>query len=598
MYSRRFYIPLLLFALLIQVSAAFSERLTQSMLASLPADSVISSLLLLQDRPDPDYFSALVEDLPRNERSEVVWQTLCDWSDVRQARLLSRLELLEKQGKIVQFRRLRLVNGIVVDAPTATVIELSKHPDVFRILDDSPQFVDEGEWQSSPISNQDLVSASDDEDELTWSIVRIGAPDMWHEGWNGDGVLVAIIDTGVNYRHTDLHDHLWDGGEEFPFHGYDFHDNDPDPMDTSGHGTAVAGIVAGDGTSGTRTGVAPGATIMCLRVRANLNLGRVSSTWAAQDFVLEHGVDVTSMSLGWGRPAPEDRAIWRNNYDILNIAGIINIKSAGNRRGSHLPPESISVPGRVPSPWRNPDELTVGGRSGMITVGGVDRSDVVASVSSPGPVTWQEEAPWYDYLLDELHPGMIKPDICAPCAEGVTTVYDDTAGYGSFQNTSMAQPHVSGTVALMLSKNHNLLPAQVDSILQTTALDLGEVGKDNDYGAGRVQADLAVGAVQWDMSVPQREYGTRGIPDDLDMEISPNPFNGTAKLSFRLSEASTIRITLFDITGRQVMSIGPDLVGVGFHTRLLQMDGLPSSVYFLRVNAGKLSGTSKILLLR
>ncbi len=201
--------------------------------------------------------------------------------------------------------------------------------------------------------------------------------------------------------------------------------------------------------------------------------------------------------LGGAIPIRYDLPIWRNIYDILDIAGIVNIKSAGNNRGTRVPPESISVPGAVPSPWRNPDETGVGAQGGLITVGATRRNDQVLSVSSPGPVTWMDVTPFNDWPYNPLENqfGLIKPDLAAPGESGRSLSYTINTAYSSFSNTSMAQPHVAGVAALLLSVENNLTTSEVDSILQSTAIDFGDQGKDNDFGAGLVYAPGAIDAL-------------------------------------------------------------------------------------------------------
>ena len=130
------------------------------------------------------------------------------------------------------------------------------------------------------------------------SVTRINAPLLWQIGINGDGVLVAVVDTGVNYGHPDLQNRMWNGGPQYPHHGYDFENVDDDPNDDEGHGTCCAGIVAGDGSAGMGTGVAPGARVMAIRVG-----GAERTFWRGLQFALERGADVISMSMTYKFPA-------------------------------------------------------------------------------------------------------------------------------------------------------------------------------------------------------------------------------------------------------------------------------------------------------
>lgn len=578
----------------VAVVPSLAARLSRNDLASMPHEQMVRAVVLVGDRPDPAWFEQLVEGLPRYDRSAVVWQALIDWTDPQMAPLLGEFDRLSATGEVGRVRPLRLVGGIALETTPATLLDLMDRPEVRGLLDDRVRRLEEEEWRGEESSDPQTAAT----DEITWSVEHIGAPQVWAEGINGSGILIACIDTGVNWQHHDLRNRMWDGGEEFPYHGYDFFDDDLDPMDTAGHGSLVAGILVGDGTRGTQTGVAPGAQVMCLRVRSTLASGTVSDTWAAQDFALEHGADVTSMSLGWGSPGEEDREIWRNNYSLLNAAGIVNVKSAGNRRGARIPPEAISVPGDVPSPWRNPQENSFGSRSGMITVGGIDREDNITSVSSPGPVTWQDEGPWFDFPWDHLHPGLTKPDVCAPCVEGRSTVYSDTLSYGGFLNTSMAQPHVAGTVALMLSKNPHLLPVQVDSILQTTALDRGVVGKDNDYGAGRVQAYEAVMAVPPALDAPSVTKPAT-TPHSFEISgVSPNPFNGSTRLTLTIYRSTPMTLTITNLLGQVVEVKHLPALAVGPQTVDLTLATQTSGIYFLAVRANDQVQLRKLMLLR
>jgi subtilisin family serine protease len=570
------------------VSRSAAVPISSSSLSSLPDDTTVTALILMKERPDIEDLRNKVRLLNRDDRSAVIWRELNDLATRSQFRVLRTLEPEVQSGRLESIHTLRIANGIVALGSPRVFETLLTHRDVDQLIHVIPRKIESDADESTYTDIEAAV--------IPWHIDHIQAPLCWNAGYTGQGVLVGVIDTGINYRHTDISDHLWDGGDLYPNHGYDFADNDNDPTDESGHGAGVSGLVAGDGRSGKNTGVAPDATIMGLRVRQDLYTGIVTDTWLAQDFALEHGVDVISMSLGWGSPGPEDRPIWRNNYEILEAAGIICVKSAGNRRAERNPPIAISVPGDVPSPWRNPDEVEQGTRGGQITVGGIDSQNQPTDASSPGPVTWEGIEPWNDYPLSDGHVGMIKPDICAPGLEGTTLPFDSNIGYAPFNNTSMAQPHVAGTVALMLSKNFNLLPVEVDSILQTTALDLGIHGKDNDYGAGLVQAKAAIDAVP-DLNPKPGEFPfDPSLVDGVAIDVVyPNPFNPWTKVKVMIKEPGELKVMVFNSTGQVVDTLANGRFNNNrIHEFLFDATGLASGTYFIQAElSGRKVVTSK-----
>ncbi len=456
----------------------------QQELAKAAPDQLVPVYLLMTQRPDIQQIRSLVRNLPRNDRSEVVYAELTRLTNRSQYNLLTYLQREQQRGHVAEIKPIRICNGIALNATPAVLRAIAQREDVYQVNDNSVR--------EHPVPVEQPL---DELDEIGWSIEHIGAVDAWRDGYTGEGILIAIIDTGVNWDHADLVNHLWDGGEEYPNHGWDFYDNDDDPTDLNGHGTSAAGILCGDGSAGDTTGVAPGATLMVLRVRNTLGSGVVTDTWLAQDFELDHGVDVSSMSLGWGNPPPEDRPVWRDNYDVLEAAGIISVKSAGNN-GHVDPPNSISIPGGVPSPWRHPSEVEEGTRSGLVTVGATDQEDEVTAFSSRGPSTWGGVEPYDDYpFAPPEQVGLIKPDVTAPGVNGLTISLNDDNGYAGFGMTSMACPHGAGSFALLLSKNPDLTPVEMDSLLELFAVDLGAQGKDNEYGAGRIDVIAALDAI-------------------------------------------------------------------------------------------------------
>lgn len=337
----------------------------------------------------------------------------------------------------------------------------------------------------------------------TWSVQRIKAPLLWQLGITGEGVLAAVIDTGVNYRHPDLQSQMWDGGPTYPNHGYDFANDDTDPIDEVGHGTSSAGIVAGNGTAGQRTGVAPKATVMALRVG-----GKESNFWKAFGFAIDHGVQVISMSMSWKYPNNPNYTAWRRACETLAAARILHANSVGNEGDqlSRYPvPYNIATPGNCPPPRPHPAQPAIGGTSSVIGCGATDSADRLARYSGRGPAEWNLE-PYVDYpYRGGARPGLLKPDVCAP-GPGTTSCnwkYEarSTAAtpYSGFEGTSAATPHVGGCLILLahacMQAGTPVIPSRVQEALEsTTARMPGQThDKENHFGAGRVDVYAAYG---------------------------------------------------------------------------------------------------------
>ncbi|MFC2058977.1 S8 family serine peptidase [Chloroflexota bacterium] len=295
---------------------------------------------------------------------------------------------------------------------------------------------------------------------LNQSVPLIGAPDVWaldDPQVKGQGIEVAIIDTGIDYMHPDLGGGFGPGFKVIG--GYDFFNNDADPMDDHGHGTHVAGIVAADGVV---TGVAPEAKLWAYKVLDEHGSGSWSTVIAAieraadpdGDPQTDDAVDVINMSLG-GPGNPNDPVSQAVN--AANDQGIIVVVAAGND-GPYY--QSLDSPGMADK---------------AITVGATDKSDVIASFSSRGPVpgSWA-----------------IKPDIVAPGVSIYSTVattgtYGNPTGYREWGGTSMASPHIAGAAALLKQLYPTWAPEDIKANLMNTALDLEyDVYTE---GAGRVQ---------------------------------------------------------------------------------------------------------------
>jgi serine protease AprX len=300
-------------------------------------------------------------------------------------------------------------------------------------------------------------------------------------GVTGRGIGVAVIDSGVTSWHDDLYRSATGGFSRRVVHFKDFtRDVSPNlwfndlPSDDYGHGTHVAGIIAGSGydSGGRRMGIAPGARLLGLKVLDGQGHGYVSDVIAAIDYAISvkstYNVRVINLSVASG----VFESYWNDPLTLAAKraaeAGIVVVAAAGN-----LGTDENSRPqwGGITSPGNAPWVLTVGASSHQGTASRGD--DIVANFSSLGPT-------WLDFAA--------KPDIVAPgvgiesLADPSSTLYallrpyllggTVSVGYKpylSLSGTSMATPVVAGTVALMLEANPQLTPNAVKAILQYTA---------------------------------------------------------------------------------------------------------------------------------
>ena len=451
------------------------------------------------------------------ERRLFVVNSLKRQAEESQFDLINYLNKLKINGLVEEIRPLWIVNSVSCYADASLMDEISLRDDVLSVYQCEEFQMTEDEDVTLPIERGDSR-------EIAENIVKVNADQVWTLGYTGEDVLVALIDTGVRLDHADLQGQFWDGGTEYPNHGYDFYSHDNDPSDTHGHGTHVAGTIVGSGASGTQTGVAPGAKIMALKVfHGEDNLTEPTMWVEAMQFAVEHGADLMNMSLGQPLPDSGVKLMLRQACDNVLAAGVVAAVCAGNSRQIQMlapVPYNIWSPGDCPPPHLHEDQLVnAGGTSCVICVGAVNFNNAIGEFSSKGPATWSEVAQYNDYPYSSgstTNIGLIRPDVCAPGVNIKSLDWNTTNGYCLKSGTSMATPCVAGTIALMLSKDHELTPAQIDEILESTSVPLS-VHKSNDFGSGIIDALAAVNAI-----------GNIGVGeiDENEFVVYPNPTNG------------------------------------------------------------------------
>ncbi|MFC6022029.1 S8 family serine peptidase [Plantactinospora solaniradicis] len=310
---------------------------------------------------------------------------------------------------------------------------------------------------------------------LDRSVAQIGAPAAWQAGFDGAGVKVAVLDTGVDQTHPDL------TGKVTAARNFT---SSPDTTDHHGHGTHVASTVAGTGagSGGTRRGVAPGASVLAGKVLGDDGSGYDSWIIAGMEWAAEQGAAVVNMSLGGG-PTDGSDPLSQALDRITAETGTLFVVAAGNEGANY----TVGSPGAAPS---------------ALTVGAVDRDESLADFSSRGP-----------RLGDEgLKPEVTAPGvgIVAARAAGTTmgTPVDDR--YTAASGTSMATPHVAGAAALLAQAHPDWSAARLKDVLVSTAQTNPDLSV-FDEGTGRIDVARAVG--QRVYASGQVDFGLHTDPD-------------------------------------------------------------------------------------
>ena len=508
----------------------------------------------------------------RTARRDFVVGELKTFAEASQSDLVRLLAEMERQDLVSSVRSLWSANALYFSATKSALLDLSGRTDIETIsLNVQQQLIPE----------EETAKAASDSRETTPNITQVNAEQVWALGYTGAGVVVAVVDSGVNYDHLDLADHLWDGGPEFPHHGYDIVNGDDDPMDDKGHGTHVAGIVCGDGTSGSQTGVAPDATLMCVKTTAADGFGGAVNIAGGMEWAVEHGCDLINLSQGMAGAGIVDKEIFRRTCESILDAGIVALVCAGNEGYSILQmayplPNNVRVPASCPPPYLDPDQMAnPGPLSCVVAVGAVNYNDVAADFTSQGPVTWQDTE-FGDYAYNPGI-GLIRPDVCAPGVNIKSLDYQNTSGYTYYDGTSQATPCVAGIVALMLQKNPELTPAQICQILEETSVKLTP-NKSNVTGVGRVDALAAVNAVPaWDKV--NESTVTKAL-------VYPNPSTGFVTVHTQGLQ----RVEIVDITGKKLISVP------AIHDELhLDIRQLVAGIYFVTTVTEQGNSTQKLI---
>ena len=446
-------------------------------------------ILFLMEQADLSAAGSLPSKL---EKGAYVFERLTEVADRTQKPVI---DSLTQSG--ADFRPYWIANIIWVRGDLRMVESLAMRSDVSRVYanprvrQDRP---DPEPTQERPLSV----------DGIEWNITKVRAPEVWAEGYSGQGAVIAGQDTGYEWEHPAIKNQYrgWDGTNAD--HNYNWHDaiheslgsscgsDSPVPCDDNGHGTHTMGTALGDDGAGNQIGMAPGARWIGCR---NMDQGwgtPVTYSECYQWFLAPTDLDGQNpdparapdvINNSWGCPVIEgctDPDVLRAVVEAVRAAGILTVHSAGNDGGTGPGGcSTVNTPAAI--------------YEASFTVGNTTSNDSLASSSSRGPVSVDGS-------------GRLKPDISAP-GTGIRSSYSG-GSYTSLSGTSMAGPHVAGLVALLISAQPALLGQvdEIEALVEGTAVPLdvsgtcggtsGQAVPNNLYGWGRIDALAALKGIE------------------------------------------------------------------------------------------------------
>jgi subtilisin family serine protease len=375
------------------------------------------------------------------------------------------VETLRSMPAVTVERQFWLTNAVLVESQANAEAAQSELSALSGVRDIHPNFEVPG---PEPVEEQ--PATPQDHGQYTYGLDQINAPDVWEQfNTTGEGVSVAVLDTGVDADHPDI-DLAEDG---WAFFDADGNMVDVDPFDPNGHGTHVSGIVAGGSSGGAHIGVAPGADLYNAKVLDNG--GTFAQIIAGMEWAIEQGVDVINMSLG-------ATGFFDAYIDPVQSAielGTLVVTSAGN-----------SGPGSSGSPGNVYDTFSIGASNANRDIAGFSSGDLV-----------QTEADWDAWwLVDDWPINYYVPDVSAP---GVSVLSSYPNGsYARLSGTSMASPHTAGATALLLGAADGLTNEEAQEYLTVTSRHGGgpDATPGPRYGEGIIDA-LAAAAAATDGNV-------------------------------------------------------------------------------------------------
>ncbi len=467
------------------------------------------------------------------------------------------------EGKIVKVGRFWIYNGFVCTAKREVILDLASQPEVDFVCENATVHL--ADYEETPGINT-----------IEWNLRKVRADSVWRQrGYTGQGVVLGIIDTGVDADHP-VFGTRWRQQDGW----FDAINGQSTPYDDNGHGTFAMGIAVGAGGLDT-IGVAPQAQFIAAK---GLNSGG-SGSYAQLTACLQWYASLCSIGRApvavinaWGG-GRSDTQLWQpcRNLQVLGVSLAFSVGGGGPGSGT------VAAPGNYPS---------------LFGLGATDASDVVGSFSARGPAPtgypWDSSAAWLDPQWGTRTPNHhIKPDLVAP-GVNIRSSYN-SHGFATMSGTSWGPPHVAGAIALIKQKNPTLTPAQQWQILTSTCdtFSWGNPYPNQSYGWGRLNCLRAIDATP--SGVEERGV-LMPVGENPRLAVWPNPMRAGCEIRWEDGVQRPVRVALYDVAGRWVRTLA--VKGVAYWDgRSEQNREVPDGVYFAVPERGKGTG-AKIVVVR
>ncbi len=425
-----------------------SDHLLRALEDSSP-DKKFKVLIDFKEQLDLLSFRSSLKGKMKKERREAVIEALKSVSEAKEREILSLIESLSESGNIEYSKKLSIVNRLYIVADATAILALSSRPDVARVIEEYSSVPGKTGRQFNRSSDITLQRGTIDDN---WALKSMGAEIAWKNGFNGSGVVVGSLDTGVWLEHEQLKGNYRAGNNSWfdPVSGSSL------PSDSKGHGTGVLSCAVGKNAGKNKVGVAPAAQwIAALSNHRNYYNNIFMSLCA--DWMLNVGRPDIIVNA-WSHGSVQCDTFDLDFINAWKAAEIFPVFAAGNigpaERSSESPADLSST-----FPVESP----------VFSIGAVNSAMTVSHFSSRGP----------SRCTGKLFPMAVAP------GEDVFFAFPIQAdSYIAYSGTSSATGYAAGAIALLIQKFPEMSVAEIEQLLKNLALDLGKKGPDNESGYG------------------------------------------------------------------------------------------------------------------